>query len=225
MPTGTLSFNSGGSRSTSWRLRSRRTRSATTFFLDNITVTTAALPARTVYTARRPICRDRNLGYATVWRLRKQRRLGRGAIPARRTWSRATDRLDIKPPHAIVEPGGISTGGISTGGAAAHSGSWGGFSLPHGNSDGFNPTDPAMTASWGRGARGRIALRRGRLVSGPLGGRLAMIIDGDQLHPIDLGAFAAAGSSSVSPFRMDSLSLSSGNRRPGAAPRRSLRMT
>jgi len=196
MPTGTLSFNSGDQPFNLVEITvPSQASGATSFFADNITVTTATLPARTVYTAEAAYLSAIGSAGNTAVQEGFENEAAWGPVRSPSAAPMvASNGIVWTSNHlnASVEPGGISTGGISTGGVAAHSGSWGGFSLPHGNSDAFNPPDPTSDGVIGTRAPGAGLLYGvGGWISGPLGGHLVMIIDGDALHPVDLGAFGS----------------------------------
>jgi hypothetical protein len=74
---------------------------------------------------------------------------------------------------------------ISTSGGAAYTGDWGLFSDPHGDQNVPNPTDFIEDGVIGSSAEPMAAV--GGWVRGTAGGSLALILDGDDAHPIGLG--------------------------------------
>jgi len=81
------------------------------------------------------------------------------------------------------------TNRVTTGPGPARTGAWGFYSQPHGDPDAAAPTDFIRDGFMGSADRTLVAV--GGWFTGTAGGRLAVILDGDEANPIDLGPFAS----------------------------------
>ena len=192
-PMGTLTFDSGGQPFNLVEINLPfAPTGATSFFVDNIRVTTSAVQTRTLYTSEAAyLAAAGSAGYSTsaegfedgaAW----------GAVRSPNTAARIVNNGVIWTSNHIntsAAPDGIST----SGGAGAHGGSWGGISLPHGNPDAALPTNLSLDGVVGTRVPGNgLLYGAGFWISGSAGGRFAVIIDGDEQHPIDAGTLTTA---------------------------------
>lgn len=188
MPMGKLSFTSAGQPFNLVRIAiPPQPLGASDFLVDNIGVALV----RATYTDEAAYLEAvANLGYATI-----QEGFENAAV-----WGSAR----FPSTAASVNSNGIiwtsnhlnantAPDNISSNSGAAHTGSWGVFSQPHGDPDAVLPSAPTKDGIIGTRVPGNgLLYGAGGWVSGSLGSHLAMIIDGDELHPVDLGSFGVA---------------------------------
>ncbi len=189
MPMGTLTFSAGAPFNLVEITIPTQPLAASDYFVDNIIVTLAPPQTQTYMDQTAYLSAISGLvgssvvseGFenATVWGSVRAPSNPNNVVSNGVIWS-------SNHPYAMTTADGISTSATS-----AHSGSWGAFSSPHGDPDAVKPTDSSQDGLMGTLAPGQNLLyAAGCWVSGNLGGNLVMILDGDELHAVSLGAFS-----------------------------------
>jgi uncharacterized protein (TIGR03437 family) len=188
MPMGTLSFTSAGQPFNLVRISIPfQPLGASDFLVDNIRV----VLVRTPYTDEAAyLAAVANLGSTTIQE-GFENALVWGSVRSPGTAaSVATNGIIWTSNHLNAATASDS---ISTSAAAARTGSWGLFSQPHGDPDAVLPTAATRDGIIGTRVPGNgLLYGAGGWVSGDAGSHLVMIIDGDELNPMDFGAFGAA---------------------------------
>ncbi len=188
MPMGTLSFTSAGQPFNLVRiLIPPQPLGAAAFLVDNISVVLVG----TSYTVEAAyLAAAANLGYTTIQEgFENAAAWGSARLPSTAAGI-ASNGIVWTSNHLNATS---ASDNLSTSSTAAHTGSWGVFSQPHGDPDALLPSDPTkdgivVTRVPGNG----LFYGVGGWVSGDPGSHLVMILDGDELHAVDLGSFGAA---------------------------------
>jgi uncharacterized protein (TIGR03437 family) len=188
MPMGTLSFTSAGQPFNLVRiLIPPQPLGAAAFLVDNISVVLvgASYTDEAAYLAA-----IANLGYTTIQEGFENAGVWGSARSPGTAASVASNGIIWTSNHLIAN---TAPDNLSTGSTAAHTGSWGVFSQPHGDPDAVLPSDPTKDGIVATRVPGNgLFYGVGGWVSGDPGSHLVMILDGDELHAVDLGSFGAA---------------------------------
>jgi uncharacterized protein (TIGR03437 family) len=188
MPMGTLAFTSAGQPFNLVRISIPfQPLGASDFLVDNISVGLARTPYtdETAYLAA-----VASLGYTTIQEGFENTAVWGSVRSPGTAASVASNGIIWTSNHLIAK---AAPDNLSTSSAAARTGSWGVFSQPHGDPDAVLPTAATKDGIVGTRVPGNgLLYGAGGWVSGDAGAHLVMILDGDELHPVDIGSIGAA---------------------------------